>query len=92
MLKLFILIKIPKLHKFECLSQQKKQKNNMFFDMTQIQIKGGRWLPRRDILDVLGKRGKVLLKAFTDKYLNFKGKITTEMKKKYSMEVFYAVL
>ena len=36
--------------------------------MTQFQIKGGIWVRRRDILDVLGKRRKLFVKAFTNIY------------------------
>ena len=42
--------------------------------MTQFQIKGLRWVRRRDILYVLGKRGKYLLVAFNNIYLIFKDK------------------
>ena len=42
--------------------------------MTQFHLKGGRWVRRRDILDVLGKRRKLFVKAFTNIYLIFKEK------------------
>ena len=42
--------------------------NNIIFNMTQLQIKGWRRVRRRDILDVLGKRGESFIKAFTNIY------------------------
>ena len=50
--------------------------------MTQFQIKGWRWVRRRDTLDVLCKREKSFLKAFTNIYLIFKDKSYKKMKKK----------
>ena len=37
--------------------------------VTKFHIRSGKWVHRRDILDVLGKRRKYLLKPFTNKYL-----------------------
>ena len=52
-----------------------------YYIMTQFQIKGGRWVSRKDILNVLGKRRKLFVKAFTNIYLIFKKKIITKIKK-----------
>ena len=41
---------------------------------TQFQIKGWRWVNRRNILDGLGIRGKSFLKGFTNRYFIFKDK------------------